>query len=65
MGLSFLSMKNDLKPLYTSDSQMHTLANSEDPEKMLHNAAFHQGLHYLQSSKNNLQKKKYNFSWNL
>ena len=24
---------------------MGTLANSEDPDEMLHNAAFHQGLH--------------------
>ena len=26
---------------------MVTLANSEDPDEMLHNAAFHQGLHCL------------------
>ena len=26
---------------------MHTLANSEDPDEMRHNVAFHQGLHYL------------------
>ena len=26
---------------------MGILANSEDPDEMLHNAAFHQGLHYL------------------
>ena len=26
---------------------MPTLANSEDPDEMPHNAAFHQGLHYL------------------
>ena len=26
---------------------MGTLANSEDPDEMQHNAAFHQGLHYL------------------
>ena len=26
---------------------MGTLANSEDPDEMLHNAAFHQGLHCL------------------
>ena len=26
---------------------MGTLANSEDQDKMLHNAAFHQGLHCL------------------
>ena len=27
---------------------MGTLANSEDSDEMPHNAAFHQGLHYLQ-----------------
>ena len=27
---------------------MGTLANSEDPDEMQHNAAFHQGLHSLQ-----------------
>ena len=26
---------------------MHTSVKSEDPDKILHNAAFHQGLHYL------------------
>ena len=26
---------------------MGTYANSEDPDEMLHNAAFHQGLHCL------------------
>ena len=26
---------------------MGTLANSEDPDEMLHNAAFYQGLHCL------------------
>ena len=26
---------------------MGTLANSEDPDDMLHNVAFHQGLHCL------------------
>ena len=26
---------------------MGTLTNSEDPEEMQHNAAFHQDLHYL------------------
>ena len=33
--------------------------NSEDPDEMLHNAAFHQGLHYLlrqnRSSENQVQ----------
>ena len=27
---------------------MATLANSEDPEEVVHNAAFHRGLHRLQ-----------------
>ena len=26
---------------------MHTSVKSEDPDKILHNAAFHHGLHYL------------------
>ena len=26
---------------------MGTLANSEDPDEVQHNAAFHQGLHYF------------------
>ena len=26
---------------------MGTLANSENPDEMLHNTTFHQGLHYL------------------
>ena len=30
---------------------MVTLANSEDPHEMQHNAAFHQGLHCLLKSK--------------
>ena len=30
---------------------MGTLANSEDPDKMQHNAAFYQGLHCLLRSK--------------
>ena len=38
---------------------MRTLANSGDPDEMLHNAAIHQGLHcllrYKRSSKNEIQ----------
>ena len=38
---------------------MGTFANSEDPDEMLHNAAFHQGLQCLlrlkQSSENEFQ----------
>ena len=41
-------------PLYTGNTLMGTLANSEDPDEMQHNAAFHQGLHCLLRL-NNLQ----------
>ena len=38
---------------------MGTLANSEGPDEMLHNASFHQGLHFLlrlkQSSEKDIQ----------
>ena len=45
---------------------MVTLANSDDPDEMQHNAAFHQGLHYLLTLKqpseteiyHNLEKTK-------
>ena len=37
---------------------MGTLANSEDPDEMLQNAAFHQGLHYLLRYKHNFQEVK-------
>ena len=30
---------------------MGSLTNSEDPDEMQHNAAFHQGLHFLLRSK--------------
>ena len=33
--------------MYTDNSENTSLANSEDPDEMPHNAAFHQGLHYL------------------
>ena len=36
-----------INPLNTSDSKMCTLANSEDPDEMPLNVAFHQGLHCL------------------
>ena len=34
-------------PLYASDSELHALANSEEPDEILHHAAFHLGLHCL------------------
>ena len=43
---------------------MGTLANSEDPDKMQHNAAFYEDLHCLLRL-NNLQRKKFNFCWKL
>ena len=36
-----------VNPWFTSDFRMSTLTNSEDPDEMTHNAAFHQGLHCL------------------
>ena len=36
---------------------MRTLANSEDPDEMLHNAAFHQGLHFLLRQKRSSEKE--------
>ena len=40
-------------PLYSGYSYRSTLANSEDPDEMLHKAAFHQGLHRLLKQKEN------------
>ena len=37
---------------------MSTFANSEDPDEMQHNAAFHQGLHCLKRFKGSSDKKK-------
>ena len=42
---------------------MGTLANSEDPDEMQHNAAFHQGLHCLLRLKRS--PEKFNFCWKL
>ena len=36
---------------------MVTLANSKDPDEMLHDAAFHQGLHCLPRPKQSLKKE--------
>ena len=43
---------------------MLTSANSEDADEMLHNLAFHQGLHCL-LRKINFQRKKHTFIWKL
>ena len=37
---------------------MSTFANSEDPDEMQHNAAFHQGLHCLLKVKKIFRQKK-------
>ena len=42
-----LKLFASVNPLKTGNSIMGTLANSEDPDEMLHNVAFHQGLHCL------------------
>ena len=39
---------------------MDNLANSEDPDEMPHNAAFHQVLHCLLRKKGDLQRKENN-----
>ena len=44
--------------LYTSDSEMHTLANSEGPDEMLHNVALRQGLLCLLRQKKSSEKEK-------
>ena len=36
---------------------MCTLANSDDPDEMPHNVAFHQGLHYLLRRKRSSKKE--------
>ena len=36
---------------------MHTLANSEDPDEMPHDAAFHQSLHSLIRQKQSSEKE--------
>ena len=51
-------------PLYTSDTLMSTLADSEDPDESLHKVAFHQGLHCLPIQKR-CSKDIYNFIWKL
>ena len=45
-------------PLYSGNPLMRTFVNSEDPDEMQHNAAFHQGLHC--KGKKDLQTKESN-----
>ena len=46
-------------PLFSENPLMSTFVNSEDPDEMQHNAAFHQGLHC--KGKKDLQAKESNF----
>ena len=43
--------------MFLGNPQMSTFANSEDPDEMQHNAAFHQGLHCFYFGKTDLQTK--------
>ena len=43
--------------LYTSNSKMRTLTNSEDPDEMPHDAAFQQGLHCCSRTKKSFKER--------
>ena len=49
-----------LIPLWTGNPKTGTLANSEDPDEMTHNAAFHQGLHWMGRQNLPSEKELYN-----
>ena len=42
-----IQLTHNFNPLQISDSLLHTLTNSEDPDEMPHDAAFHLFLHCL------------------
>ena len=42
-----------INPSFTGNLITDFAANTEDPDEMLHNAAFHQGLHCLLRKKHN------------
>ena len=48
-----MKQKFDSYPLYSGNPSAGTLTNSEDPDEMQHNAAFHQDLHCLLLFKEN------------
>ena len=54
-----------INPLYSGDSQMSTFANSGDPDKMQHNAAFHQGHTVLKVKKIFRQRIQHFLKYNL
>ena len=43
----FILASLHLNPLYSENLKIGTLANSEDPDEMQHNAAFCQGIHCM------------------
>ena len=43
----YAGLKSQINPFCSGYQQTGTLANSEDPEEMVHSVAFHQGLHCL------------------
>ena len=45
------------KPLYSGHPLLSTYTNSEDPDEMQHNAAFHQSLHCVCKGQQDLQTK--------
>ena len=64
-----LSSVHRINPLCSGNPLISTFANSEDPDEMQHNAAFHQTaiimLHFIRGytvciGKNDLQTKEYN-----
>ena len=57
----FTLAKSSNFPLKTRTPKTGTLASSEDPDEMLHNAAFHQGLHCFLRQNQSSEKGKYNF----
>ena len=47
LSLSLSNAKHNLIPLYIGNPYMRTISNSEDPDEIPHDAAFHQGIHCL------------------
>ena len=58
-GQNCIKLQN-INLLETWNPLTGTLANSEHPDKMPHNVAFYQGLHFLLKDKIDLVRKKYN-----
>ena len=56
--MGFLTKQAHHSILYTGYPEISSFANSEDPDEMLHCAAFQQDLHCLLKHKSNLQGLK-------